>query len=101
MLRKLLHIVNLKMLHMFYIAHFCSQINYGTILGSSSSSMSNDFVIQERTVRIMLRLGPRSSCTEGFKKLDIITVPCLYIFAIILFAVKNLNIYQTNSSVHG
>ena len=30
-----------------------------------------------------------------------ITVPCLYIYALRLFAVKNLNIYQTNSSVHG
>jgi len=29
------------------------------------------------------------------------TVPCLYIYALMLFAVKNLNIYLTNSSVHG
>jgi hypothetical protein len=49
----------------------------------------------------MLRLGPRSSGREGFKKLDICTVPCLYIFALMLFAVKNLNVYQTNSSVQG
>ena len=48
----------------------------------------------------MLRLGPMSSCREGFKKLDILTVPCLYIYALMLFAVKNLNIYQTNSSDH-
>jgi hypothetical protein len=38
---------------------------------------------------------------ERFKKLDIFTVPCLYIFALMLFAVKNFNIYQTNPSVHG
>ena len=49
----------------------------------------------------MLRLGPRSSCKQGLKKLDILTVPCLYIYALMLFAVKNLNIYQTNYSVHG
>ena len=54
----------------------------------------------KRAIRIMLRLGPRSSCIEGFKKLDILTVPCLYIYALVLFAVKNFNIYQTNSSVH-
>jgi len=30
----------------------------------------------------MLRLGPRSSCTESLKKLDILTVPCLYIYAL-------------------
>ena len=36
---------------------------------------------------------------RGFQK--ILTVPCLYIYALMLFAVKNLNIYQTNSPVHG
>jgi len=49
----------------------------------------------------MLRLGPKSSCREGFKKLDILTVPCLYIYAFMLFGVKYLNIYQPNSFVHG
>jgi hypothetical protein len=38
---------------------------------------------------------------EGFNKLDILTVPCLYIYALMIFVVKNLDIYQTNTSVHG
>ena len=49
----------------------------------------------------MLRLGPRSSYREGFKKLDILTVSCLYVYALMLFAHKNLSFYQTNTSVHG
>ena len=49
----------------------------------------------------MLRLGPRNYCREGLKKLDILTVPCLYIYAFMLLAVQYLNTYQTNSSVHG
>ena len=63
--------------------------------------MRNVSIIKERAIRIILRLGPRSFCREGSKKLDILTVLCLYIYALKLFAVKNLNIYQTNSSVHG
>jgi len=63
--------------------------------------MRNIFIIQRRAVGIILRLGPKSFCREGLKKLDICTVPCLYIYFLKLFAVKNLNIYQTNSSVHG
>ena len=102
MLRKLLPIVIIKILRMVYFAHFYSQICYGIIWGGgSSSSMRKVFIIEERAIRIMLRLGPRSSCTEGFKKLVIFMVPCLYIFALMLFAVKNLNIYRTNPSVHG
>jgi hypothetical protein len=63
--------------------------------------MRNVLMIKKRAIRIMPRLGPRSSYREGLKKLDILTVPCLYIYTLMLFAVKNLNIYQTNSSVHG
>ena len=48
----------------------------------------------------MLRQSPRSPCREGLKKLDILIVPCLYIDALMLFDAKNLNIYETNTSVH-
>jgi len=92
MLRKLIPVVNVKMFCMVYFAHLYSQIIYGIILWGSSSLMRNIFIIQRRAIRIMLRLGPRSSCREGFNKLDIFTVPCYYIYALMLFAVKNLNI---------
>jgi hypothetical protein len=48
----------------------------------------------------MLRLGPRSSY-RGLKKLDILTVPRLYIYVLMLFVAKNPKNYQTNTSVHG
>jgi hypothetical protein len=101
MLRKLLPIVNVKMLRMVYFAHFCSQISYGIIIWGSTSSVRNVFVIQKIAIGIMLRLGPRSSCREGPRKLDILTVPYLYIYGLMLFDVKNLDIHQTTSSVWG
>jgi len=101
MLRKLLPIVNVRLLHMAYFAHFSSHMSYGIVFWGSSSSMRNVFLIHKREIRIMLRLGPKTSYREGFKKLDILTVPCVYIYALMLFAVKNINTYQTNSSVHG
>jgi hypothetical protein len=33
--------------------------------------------------------------------LYILTVPCLYTYALMSFAIKNRNVYQTNSFVHG
>jgi hypothetical protein len=101
MLRKLSHIVNVKMLRMVYFAEFHSQISNGIIFWGLSSSMRNVLISQKSAIRILLRLGPRSPCREGFKKLGILTVPCLYIYALMLFAVKNPHIYQTNTSVHG
>ena len=48
----------------------------------------------------MLRLGPRRSCREGLKKLGILTVPCLYTYALMLFAVTYFHIHQTNKSAY-
>jgi hypothetical protein len=100
MLRKLLPTAKRKMLRMVYFAHFYSKIIYDIIFWGSSLSMRNVFKIQKRAIRITPRLGPRSSCREGFQKLDILTVPCLYTYVLMLFAVKNLSIYQNNTSVH-
>jgi len=100
MLRKLLPILNVKMAQMVYCAHFYSQISCGITFWGSSSSTRKVFIIQKRAIRILLRLGPKSSCREGFKKLVTLTVPCLYSYALMLTGVKNLNIYKTISSVH-
>ena len=100
MLRKLLPILNVKMVRMVYCAHFYSQISYGITFWGSSLSIRNVFIIQKRAIRILLRLGPKSSCREGFKKLDTLTVPCLHIYALMIPGVKILNIYKTISSVH-
>jgi hypothetical protein len=48
----------------------------------------------------MLILGYRSSCKEGFKSMGILTVPCLYIYALMMFVVRNHYIYQTNNVIH-
>ena len=84
----------------------CKNVMYGlfcTFLFTNQSwynflgfifAMRNIFIIQRKAIRIILRLGPRSYCREGLKKLDICTFPCLYI-SLNLFAVKNLNLYQT------
>jgi len=101
MLRQLLPIVKVKMLRTVYFAHFYSKISYDIIFWGSSSSMRNVYIIQKRAIRITPNPGPRISCREGFKKVDILTVPYLYIYALMLLPVKNLNIYQTNTSVHG
>jgi len=99
MLRKLLPIINVKMVRMVYCAHFYSQISYGITFWGSPSSMRNVFIIQKRAISIMLRLGPKSSCIEGLK-LVTLTFPCLYIYALMFAGVKNLNICKTISSVH-
>jgi hypothetical protein len=67
---------------MVYFSQFQSQLEFGIIFWGSSPTMKNIFVAQKRAIRVMLRLSPKSSCKEGFKRMGILTVPCLYIYCI-------------------
>jgi hypothetical protein len=75
------------MLQLVYFAHFLSQFRYGTIFWGSSSPR-NVFIIKKRAIRIMLILGPRREAVS--KKFDILKLPCLHIYALMLLAVKIL-----------
>jgi hypothetical protein len=99
-MRKLSNILNIVTSRIVYFAYFQSLVNYGIIFWGSSSTMHNIFLMQKRIIRIMLGLGPRSSCRGAFRKFDILTVPSLYIYALMMFAVNNPDSFQSNSTIH-
>jgi hypothetical protein len=43
---------------------------------------------------------PRDSCKNLFKRLEILTLTCEYIFSLMIFIVKNLEFLPTNSTIH-
>jgi len=69
MMRKLSYLVNIDTLRTVHFAHFQSLINYGIILGGSSTTICNVFFIQKIIIRIMMGLGPRSYVRGRFKNL--------------------------------
>jgi hypothetical protein len=77
-IRKSTYILNKDTLRIQYCAHFQSLINKGIIFWGSSTTLHNVFLIPNRVIRIMLGLGPRSSCTGGFKKLRLYQV-CIFL----------------------
>jgi hypothetical protein len=99
-MRRLVHILNLETLKVVYFAHFHSLISYCIILWGNSPTMHKVFLVQKRILRIMLGLGPRCSCRSWFVKLDILPVPSLYIFLLIMFICDNPDNFKTNSLIH-
>jgi hypothetical protein len=98
-IRKLQTLVSGKFLRMIYFSYCQSKLEYGIIFWGSSPVMKSSFVAQKGVMRVMLRLGPKDSCREGFKRMGILTVPSLYIYSLLMFVVRNRNFYQTKHSI--
>jgi hypothetical protein len=73
---------------------------YEKIFWCNSSNSRKIFTLQKKIVRIMVGAHPRTPCRSVFKKLEILPVPCQYIFSLMNFFVNNQENFQTNSSVH-
>jgi hypothetical protein len=49
----------------------------------------------------MTRSRYRDSCRQLFKKLGILPFYSQYIFSLLLFVVRNMDLYITNQEIHG
>jgi hypothetical protein len=56
--------------------------------------------LQKRVVRIMMNVRTREFCCELFKKLNILPLQSHYVLSLLLFVVKNINMFKSNSVVH-
>jgi hypothetical protein len=71
--------INQETLLMVYYAYFNSIIRYGIIFWGNSSYSINVFYLQKRMIRIITRIGSRTSCKQSFIALKILTLSFLYI----------------------
>jgi len=96
-LKPLLSFETLKMVY-FSIVH--SIISYGIIFWGVSTHSKIIFKIQKRIIRIIMNLGNKDSCRNLFTKLNILPLQSQYIFSLLIFVVKNKDLFKTNSDVH-
>jgi hypothetical protein len=52
-----------------------------------------------KILRFMMDVKSRNYCRDLFKRLEILTLPCEYIFSLINFIINNKHL-QTNADVH-
>jgi hypothetical protein len=50
--------------------------------------------------RLMAGMKPINSCKNIFKRLEIFTLPCEYIFSLMIFIARNQEMFPTNSHIH-
>ena len=96
-LKPLLSFETLKMVY-FSIVH--SIISYGILLRGVSTHSEIIFKIQESIITIITNSGNKDSCRNLFTKLNIFPLQFQYIFSLLMFVVKNKDIFKINSDVH-
>jgi hypothetical protein len=89
-MRRLHNVLDIDALKLVYFAYFQSVVKYGIVFWGNSYNLNKVFLLQKRIIRLMLGLSYRSCCKCWFKKLDILTVPCLYIFSLAMFVIDPL-----------
>jgi hypothetical protein len=56
--------------------------------------------LQKRVIRIIKGCGMHESCREHFREMKILPLRSQYIFSLVMFVVKNRDIFNINSDCH-
>ena len=99
-IRSLKSLIPWRLLRVIYFSSVYSIIPYGIIFWGNSNYSNTIFKLQNRVIRIMMNAGNKESCRELFKKLNIFPLHSQYILSLLLFVVKNINMFKFNSMVH-
>lgn len=96
-LRSLRDEADLKHLKLVYYALVESTLRYSILFWgiSYNYNIHKAFVLQKRAIRTMVRIRQQESCREHFKKLEILTVPSLYILVLLTNFAKHVIEYES------
>ena len=97
MIYKLRDILDLNTLRTYYLANVQSVLAYGIILWGASPRSADVFKLQKRFIRCILRLDYCAPCRGHFKELKLLTLPCLYIYHLLIYCRNNLREFPTNA----
>jgi len=87
-------------LKMIYYSYVHSIITYCIIFWGNSPHNTDIYTIQKRIIRILTKSRSRDSCRQLFKWLEILPLQSQYIFSVLLFVVKNKDLYSANQEIH-
>jgi hypothetical protein len=83
---------NVATLKMIYHAYFHSLMRYGIDFWGNSSEAIKVFLLQKKTVGIIMGMKPR----PVFTKLNILTLASQYILSLMTFMINNLEYFTFN-----
>ena len=100
LIRKLRSSLSQKYICMAYHSLFHSQLNYGILFWGCSVESNLVFLWQKKAIRAILGLPFLNSCRGMFKKLKIMTVPCMFIYQCLIYINSHKDEFLTGAVVH-
>ena len=95
------NMVTLKNLMQVYYAYFFSSVSFGILFwGCDNKWLNSNFILQKRALRIMNNFPPDMSCRTQFKKMQMLTIPCIFIMACCVFRKQYPEFFSYNSDNH-
>jgi len=98
-IRAVKSLMSLKALKTIYFSYFHAIMSYGVIFWGNSCISNGIFKIQKR-IMILTNNSKRDSCRPIFKQLQILTLPSQYIYSLLVFVIKNGDLFLFNSEIH-
>lgn len=83
-----------------YYACFYSHLRFGIVHWGLSADVNRVFILQKRALRVIHQLPHRQTCRETFREQGILTLPCIYIFEVLLHVFQNKDKFLRNTVDH-
>lgn len=100
LMRNLAGNVSESTLRTAYFSLVQCQLQYCVTIWGHSSGVHRLFGLQRRIIRIMAGIGYRDDCRKHFTMLNILTLPCLYIYKCIEYVLNNMNEFKKLKFFH-
>lgn len=83
-----------------YHGYVSSVLRYGLIVWGNSTDVNKAFIAQKKCVRAMCGVPPYESCKPLFKKLNILPLPCMYIYELAMFTRTNPQFFKRACDIY-
>jgi hypothetical protein len=83
-----------------YFAYFHMHLKYGLIFWGGDSKSKTIFKLQKRIIRIISGVNRLSSCRQLFEDLNLLPLPCMYIFQLVCYIKSHSGELDQNIAVH-
>lgn len=77
-----------------YHGYVASTLRYGLIFWGNAANISSVLLAQKRCIRSICKLKTTDTCKPHFRDLNILTVPSLYIYEVLMFVKNNMHLFS-------